>query len=166
MGCSEKRDIEIPACKESNPGDCHRTYHLYLPSVVCDDGDRGSNRRGLQGAGDAPAPGGDDDPPTAPVVVGTLPLVFAVHCFGCRPDSIDVFIAHANDASVVLAVPVGIQSSFNARHCCGYALQNDVDDLGFFKHIQSSLSEEYPFVQSDYSYGVGWSNGGESLRFR
>ena len=58
-------------------------------------------------------------------------------------------------------MPEGIQSSFNGRDCCGYALENDIDDIAFIKYIQSSLSEEYTFIQAtDYSYAVGWSNGG------
>lgn len=93
-------------------------------------------------------------------VVGTLPLVFGIHCFGCTTASISTFIEHANAHNVVLVLPQGIQNSFNARHCCGYALANEIDDVGFLKYIQSTLSDEYEFVQSDFSYAVGWSNGG------
>lgn len=163
--CSEKRDIEIPDCKESNSDDCHRSFHLYLPSIICGDG--GSGRlRGLQTAdsadGNAPRGGSDDVAlPETAESIGTLPLVFGIHCFGCTAESIDTFVEYANSRNVVLVLPSGIQKSFNARHCCGYALENEVDDVGFLKYIQTMLSDEYSFIQSDYSYAVGWSNGGK-----
>lgn len=61
---------------------------------------------------------------------------------------------------MVLILPEGIQSSFNGKHCCGYALENGIDDVGYFKHLQTMLSDEYSFIKGKYSYGVGWSNGG------
>mmetsp|Transcript_8579 Transcript_8579/g.20977 ORF Transcript_8579/g.20977 Transcript_8579/m.20977 type:complete len:503 (+) Transcript_8579:95-1603(+) len=163
--CTEKRDIEIPDCKESNPDDCKRSFHIYLPSIICD------GRRALQNSADVPSAIVDDSPsssssppppsPEEAVFVGTLPLVFALHCFGCHVYSIaGAFVDHADAHDVVLVLPQGLQNSFNARHCCGYALQNEVDDVGFLKHVQSMLTEEYEFVNSEYSYAVGWSNGG------
>ena len=152
--CNERREIEIPGCKESNLDDCHRAYHIYLPSIICDDGDEAlSDRSGQNHTGDVRSD-----------VVGTLPLVFAIHCYGCPADHAgDIFknfVTHANSQNVVLVLPEGLQNSFNARHCCGYALDNDIDDVGFLKHIQLMLSDEYSFLKSDVSYAVGWSNGG------
>ena len=162
MDCSERRDIEIPDCKEANPDDCHRTFHLYLPSIICDDGS--GKRRGLQHTTSDTPVGNDEQLPDSISIesVGTLPLVFAIHCLGCTGESINTFIAHADNSNVVLVIPEGIQHSFNARNCCGYALEKDIDDVGFLKYIQSTLSDEYSFIQSDFSYAVGWSNGGES----
>lgn len=53
------RELEIPSCRETNPNDCHRIYHLYFPQIVCE------NDKSLD-------------------QIGTLPLVFAVHCYGCN----------------------------------------------------------------------------------
>ena len=164
MGCKERRDVEIPDCKESNPADCRRTFYLYLPSIIC--GDDGSNRlRGLQLTAGDTNPGGNDGQLPASTfaeIVGTLPLVFGIHCVGRSADIINIFAAHADSANVVLVLPEGLHNSFNAHHCCGYALENEIDDVGFLKHIQLMLSNEYSFVHSDFSYAVGWSNGGES----
>lgn len=156
--CIEKRKIEIPDCKETNPRDCRRSFLLYLPDIVCGGDGRGPGRL-LEHSSDTP-PGNNADEPAMETVVGTLPLVFGIHCFGCTTASISTFIEHANAHNVVLVLPQGIQNSFNARHCCGYALANEIDDVGFLKYIQSTLSDEYEFVQSDFSYAVGWSNGG------
>eukprot|EP00584_Thalassiosira_punctigera_P016517 CAMPEP_0172551704 /NCGR_PEP_ID=MMETSP1067-20121228/40206_1 /TAXON_ID=265564 ORGANISM="Thalassiosira punctigera, Strain Tpunct2005C2" /NCGR_SAMPLE_ID=MMETSP1067 /ASSEMBLY_ACC=CAM_ASM_000444 /LENGTH=501 /DNA_ID=CAMNT_0013339517 /DNA_START=103 /DNA_END=1608 /DNA_ORIENTATION=+ len=157
MECNQKRDVEIPDCKEKNPGDCHRTFHLYLPRIICDNG---SKSRGLKRTGDTTDSTDEQPVFTSVESVGTLPLVFAIHCFGCKAESINTFIAHADKSNAVLVIPEGLHSSFNARHCCGYAVENEIDDVGFLKNIQTSLSDEYPFIQSDYSYAVGWSNGG------
>jgi len=151
MDCYERRDVEISAsaCKETNPEDCLRTYHLYHPSIICGN-----------------VPGGNDEPPgSSPVAihkadVGTLPLVFAIHCFGCPAESMESLVAHAGNSNVVLVIPEGLHSSFNSVHCCGYALENNVVDVGFVKYVQSTLYDEYSFLQEDFSYAVGWSNGG------
>ena len=54
-----KRELDMAPCKEANPSDCHRTYILYFPQIACD------NHNYLR-------------------EVGPLPLVFAVHCYGCN----------------------------------------------------------------------------------
>lgn len=155
--CRQRREIDIPDCKEANPGDCRRAYHLYLPSIIC-GGD--NEQRRLRRAEEN---GNEERPPGKAMSiesVGTLPLVFSVHCLGCTADSMTAFVEHANYHNAVLVIPEGLHGSFNAPPCCGYALKNEIDDVGFFKHIQTVLSEEYPFVQSDFSYATGWSNGG------
>jgi hypothetical protein len=160
--CEERRVVEIPDCKEVNPDDCHRSFHVFLPSIIC--GDRGLARRGLvdEDRGNMPS---YDDRESSPYVdaVGTLPLVFGIHCYGCNVASISIFVEHANSHNMVLVLPEGLHSSFNARHCCGYALDNDIDDVGFLELIQLMLSDEYSFLQSALTYAVGWSNGGESM---
>lgn len=180
MKCYEKRTIEIPDCKEKNPDDCNRTLHLYLPDIICGgDGGGGHESRRRLGMNDIKdgtidqdesssvdgnnvVDGGDFSPDLE--TIGTLPLVFGIHCLGCTAASIDTFVEHVNTNNVVLVLPEGLQNSFNAgvqSSCCGYALANEIDDIGFLKHLQSLLSEEYSFIQAvDYSYAVGWSNGG------
>ena len=70
------------------------------------------------------------------------------------------FAQHVDEYNAILVVPEGIQHSWNARYCCGYALSNNVDDIGFIAAIQSTLGEEYEFIQPQYTYATGWSNGG------
>ncbi len=154
--CRQERNIEIPGCKEVNPQDCHRSFTLALPSLICDDW---STRRRLEDG----ILGGHNHSPLLPVdSVGTLPLVIGIHCFGCSPSSLDVFLEHADARHAVLVMPHGLKRSFNARHCCGYALEHDIDDLGFLKYVIMVLSDEYSFIQSNVSYATGWSNGGRS----
>jgi poly(3-hydroxybutyrate) depolymerase len=138
--------LDISDCKESNPNDCHRKFHLYLPQIVCDISLREA--------------GGDLES------IGTLPLVFVVHCFGCSGQTVmTAFHEFANTHNVIIVAPEGLRSSFNGLDCCGYALDSKIDDVGFFSEIQSMMEEEYPFVNSGVSYATGWSNGGFMVMF-
>lgn len=135
-----KRDITISDCKEANPDDCSRSYLLHLPSIIC-------NEQNNSNAG--------DNLPT------TLPLVFAIHCFGCSAMTMYTpFAQHANEHNLVLVAPEGVKNSWNARDCCGYALDNQLDDVGFLSSIKSALSNEFAFVNPQFTYATGWSNGG------
>jgi len=154
--CYEKRTIEIPDCKETNPNDCNRTFHLYLPSIICGN-KQIINEDGTDIIQDT---NGDEYTPDLQSI-GNLPLVFGIHCYGCTAQNIDVFAQYTDTLNMVLVLPEGIQSSFNGKHCCGYALENNIDDVGYFKHLQTMLSDEYSFIKGEYSYGVGWSNGGQ-----
>jgi len=135
-----KRDITISDCKEANPDDCNRSYFLHIPTSICNE-----QKNSIAG---------DNLPPT-------LPLVFAIHCFGCSAMTMYTsFAQHANEHNFVLVAPEGIKHSWNARHCCGYALDNQLDDVGFLSNIQSALSNEFAFVKPQFTYATGWSNGG------
>ena len=136
-----RRDLHSSDCREANPDDCNRSYLLYIPNIICDKQS-------------SSAAGGDIQPTT-------LPLVFAIHCFGCSATIMyNSFAQHANEHNVVLVAPEGIKNSWNARDCCGYALDNQLDDVGFLSNIQSSLSNEFTFVHPQFTYATGWSNGG------
>lgn len=131
-----KHEMDISPCKETNPSDCHRSFNLYFPQIVCESGDDLSE-------------------------IGTLPLVFVIHCYGCNSQvMMDSFSPYANSHNAVIVAPDGLQNSFNGLDCCGYALSSKIDDVGFFAQIQTTVESEYSFVKSKYSYGVGWSNGG------
>ena len=167
-GCGvELRHIELDHCTASNPRDCLREFHVYLPSILCRKTNHDENDD-LVGDLGATRSSGSDDTTGVPADieatgfrdVGTLPLVFAVHCFGCSPASMEAFVPHANDHHAVLVIPTGIKNSFNARHCCGYALDNSIDDVSFFEQIIQDLSGSFSFVRPDSVYAVGWSNGG------
>lgn len=155
--CNERRDIILPNCKEIDPIDCNRTYHIYFPSILCDGDDDGSNINSTK----LNEEDEEEEETNNNYNTGILPLVFGIHCYGCTAINLSIFIDRADSHNVILVLPEGIRSSFNAVECCGYAKTQNIDDVGFFAYIQRTLSLEYPsIIQSRYTYAVGWSNGG------
>ena len=62
----------------------------------------------------------------------------------------------------VAVIPKGLKNSFNAQVCCGYAMQNKVDDIGFLRRIRDRLPSAMPvtgMVSRELTFAVGWSNG-------
>lgn len=49
--------------------------------------------------------------------------------------------------------------TWNAGHCCGYAMQNDVDDVGFIDAMLDEIEREWR-IDPDRIYVTGMSNGG------
>ncbi|MGY5875281.1 MAG: PHB depolymerase family esterase [Candidatus Thorarchaeota archaeon] len=49
--------------------------------------------------------------------------------------------------------------SWNAGYCCGYALDNDIDDVNFIIELINHLQNEYS-IDSNRVYITGMSNGG------
>lgn len=49
--------------------------------------------------------------------------------------------------------------TWNAGNCCGYALRNNMDDVGFIRALVDKLQEEYT-IDPDRIYATGISNGG------
>ncbi|MGY5853142.1 MAG: PHB depolymerase family esterase [Candidatus Thorarchaeota archaeon] len=49
--------------------------------------------------------------------------------------------------------------SWNAGYCCGYALDNDIDDVKFISNLLVHLQNEYS-IDSNRIYITGMSNGG------
>jgi len=115
---------------------CSRDYDLYIPTAACE---HAHYRR-----------------------TNVLPLVFAVHCFGCKSNAMRYMVDYAETYNFVLAIPHGIQSSFNAQQCCGEALAQNVDDVGFFQSLIQDLSSRWGgnIISPELVYGFGWSNGG------
>lgn len=137
--------LDIPNCTSTDDGErshhgdnghCSRDYDLYIPTTACDE--------------------------THYRHTDVLPLVFAVHCFGCHSDVMHYMTSYAETYNFVLAIPHGIESSFNAQQCCGTALEQNVDDVGFFDAVIQYLSTRWhdKVVSPDLVYGFGWSNGG------
>jgi polyhydroxybutyrate depolymerase len=48
--------------------------------------------------------------------------------------------------------------TWNAGHCCGYAMENKVDDVGFIDTLIDDLSKRYP-IDDKRIYVTGMSNG-------
>lgn len=59
-----------------------------------------------------------------------------------------------------LITNLGFRKSWNARYCCGYALENKLNDIGFLTQIIDDLHQALHFVHKDLVYGIGYSNGG------
>ena len=57
------------------------------------------------------------------------------------------------------ARPNAILLTWNAWRCCGAALDNKVDDVGFIRALVDSLARQYP-VDRKRIYATGLSNGG------
>jgi poly(3-hydroxybutyrate) depolymerase len=94
---------------------------------------------------------------------GSMPLVFALHCFGCGMDVMDYWQPIASEFQFALVIPEGLESSFNAGPCCGFAKQNNIDDVGFLASIiqtVTSLGLSSREVSSEAVFAFGWSNGG------
>jgi polyhydroxybutyrate depolymerase len=96
---------------------------------------------------------------------GPIPLVLVFHGFqenGSYARTYTGFdaLADANGFVVVYANGTGSSSSlsWNAGGCCGYAIQNDVDDEAF---IEAIIADVETFVPVDPAriYATGFSNG-------
>ena len=103
-----------------------------------------------------PRCGGDDA-----FANSSLPLLFAVHCFGCTFAQMEHWEAEAREYGFVLVLPLESSrgSGFNAGPCCGAAMHAGVDDVGFLRaaadRVVAQVREAAPVA-----FGVGWSNGG------
>lgn len=58
----------------------------------------------------------------------------------------------------VIAYPDGLKLSWNAGHCCGWAADHGVDDVGFIRAMIARIRSEY-VIAPGQTYGTGFSNG-------
>jgi polyhydroxybutyrate depolymerase len=65
------------------------------------------------------------------------------------------FAVYPDGTSANPALPL---YTWNSGHCCGYAYDNKVDDVGFVRALISALRATYP-VDPDRIYATGMSNG-------
>ena len=147
LGCGSSThqiltDTSAPSCT-SEASNCNRSYHLYIPSGLCD-----SNSKLMPAS-----------------TIGSIPLVFGVHCFGCNADSMKTFEQMAQIYNFILVRPEGLHMSWNAKYCCGYALEQKLDDMGFFSNIIHELEDSLDVVSKEMVYGLGWSNGGYMVTY-
>jgi polyhydroxybutyrate depolymerase len=90
------------------------------------------------------------------------PLVVDIHGFGSSKDGQRGIsgwgaLAEANDFYV--AWPDGLFNSWNGNTCCGLAVTNNVDDVGFIRAMVAAISAEVN-IDSERIYVTGLSNGG------
>lgn len=92
----------------------------------------------------------------------TVPLVLVLHGAGGEPEEIEAgsgWNAVADERGIVVAYPEGDGGDWNAGACCGGAVRENHDDVGFLNALIEHLSG---FAQIDPARVVlvGHSNGG------
>lgn len=97
-----------------------------------------------------------------------VPLVIVLHGGGgnaANAEAMTGFTAKARKEGFIVAYPEGSSRrgdkllTWNAGHCCGYAMENRVDDAGFINALIDKLIADYP-VDPERVYATGMSNGG------
>ncbi len=97
-----------------------------------------------------------------------LPLVMVLHGGGGNGDNaqrMTGFSAKADEQGFIVVYPNGSGRfnnkllSWNAGHCCAYAMKHKIDDVGFINALIDKLMQEYP-IDPRRIYATGMSNGG------
>lgn len=106
--------------------------------------------------------------PSGTPVGARLPLVLVLHGGGgnaANAERMTGFTDKAMRESFIVVYPEGSGRlkgrllTWNAGHCCGYAMDRKVDDVGFIATLIDRLVAEYP-VDPDRVFVTGMSNGG------
>lgn len=97
------------------------------------------------------------------------PLVIALHGTGGSARQMEATYGlneKADKEAFVVAYPEGVRSSgalgirtWNAGTCCDYAMENNVDDVGFIRELITHLTSEFT-INPKRIYVTGMSNGG------
>lgn len=99
---------------------------------------------------------------------GRMPLVLVLHGGGGNADnaeSMTGFTEKAASEGFIVVYPEGTGRfkgkllTWNAGHCCGYAMDNQVHDVEFINALLDKLIVDYP-VDPKRIYATGLSNGG------
>ena len=104
--------------------------------------------------------------PDGAVGADRLPLVLVFHgsaLNGRTMEQITGFSELAEQEQFIAVYPNGSGPtnvlSWNAGSCCSFAMDRNVDDLGFVDALLDELLAQYP-ADSDRVYATGFSNGG------
>ena len=96
-----------------------------------------------------------------------VPLVFVLHGGGgnaANAENMTGFTGKGQREGFIVVYPEGSGPiagnllTWNAQHCCAYAMKNEVDDVGFIRALLDDLSARYP-VDPRRVYATGMSNG-------
>jgi polyhydroxybutyrate depolymerase len=96
-----------------------------------------------------------------------VPLVFVLHGGGgnaANAEKMTGFTEKAKQEGFIVVYPEGSGRlrrglfTWNAGHCCGYAMENKVDDVAFINSLIDDLSKRYP-IDDKRIYVTGMSNG-------
>jgi len=97
-----------------------------------------------------------------------LPLVFVLHGGGgnaANAEKMTGFTEKAKQEGFIVVYPEGSGRlrrglfTWNAGHCCGFAMENKVDDAAFINALIDHLEKIYP-IDDKRIYMTGMSNGG------
>jgi len=98
----------------------------------------------------------------------SVPLVIVLHGGGGNAKNaarVTGFSQKANTQGFIVVYPNGtswigrnISLTWNSGNCCGYALENNIDDVGFIKTLIEKLEHELP-IDPKRIYATGISNG-------
>lgn len=93
-----------------------------------------------------------------------LPLVVNFHGYSDSPEQQEEFSVMSEDAEqqgFVVAYPkgTGLLKGWNAGACCGSAVTNDTDDVGFAEALVDEIAA-VSCIDKDRVYATGYSNGG------
>jgi polyhydroxybutyrate depolymerase len=89
-------------------------------------------------------------------------LVVDVHGFSSNGDqqrSLSNWQSIAESDGILVAWPDGLDNSWNAGTCCGAAVTNNVDDVGFIRAMVAAIQAEAS-IDPGRIYVTGLSNGG------
>lgn len=91
-----------------------------------------------------------------------VPVVFVFHGFFQTASAISFtgFNDMADKDGILVVYPEGLDLSWNAGDCCGYASDNNVDETSFVRQILSDL-ETIASIDPKRIYATGFSNGAE-----
>jgi len=95
--------------------------------------------------------------------LSAVPLVVVIHPYNGYAPGFEIETGFSNkaDANNFIAVyPEGLGSprSWNAGYCCGYAVMNNIDDVGFISALIDTLTANYN-IDSTRIFATGFSNG-------
>jgi polyhydroxybutyrate depolymerase len=97
-----------------------------------------------------------------------MPLVVVLHGGGGNAENIEDatgFSKKADEEGFIVVYPDGSGRldryllTWNSGFCCGYALENNIDDVGFIRALIGYLQEKYT-INRNMIYVTGISNGG------
>jgi polyhydroxybutyrate depolymerase len=89
------------------------------------------------------------------------PLLVVLHAWGENAFFIEKrtgFSEKADEEGFIVLYPDGTGRSWNAGFCCGNALRNDIDDVGFIRTLIEKTMDDYN-INSSRIYVMGHSNG-------
>lgn len=91
-----------------------------------------------------------------------VPLVVDIHGLSSNKEQqqgISGWQAKADEQGLLVAYPDGLGNSWNAGVCCGSAVTNNEDDVGFIRAMVTAIEAEAS-VDASRIYVTGLSNGG------
>jgi polyhydroxybutyrate depolymerase len=95
------------------------------------------------------------------------PMLIAMHGgFGSGPqlENQSQLSVKADSEGFIVVYPEGVRGNLNIRTwnaggCCGYAMNNNIDDVGFISALIDTLKDKYS-IDTNRVYATGMSNGG------